>query len=72
MPTYATEIMRVARSITRLQSERRRLRKRLRAIDQELRHDNRTMRALLQAKDDAPQAPPLRVFGEAPAGVPKP
>ena len=64
MPTFETEIIRLARATTKLQAERRKLAKRIRDINTELRLNKRTMTKLVGELRPEEPMPPLRMFGE--------
>lgn len=64
--SYEADLLTAARTVARLQVRRRRLRQQLKALDAELRHARKILRALASAKEDRhPDVIPSRVFGEA-------
>lgn len=60
-----TELLATARAIARLQAKARRLRRELKQVAAELRHERKMLRGLV-ARMDTPDIAPSRVFG---AGV---
>ncbi len=65
MPTYEQEIMNAARAVARLQAQRRRLRKQLKQIGTELRHEQKILKAIASRNDERrPDVFPSRVFGD--------
>jgi len=69
--TYEAEIVRVLRTITRLQTQARRLRRQLKTNQIELRRERKNLRALQSALEERrPDAAPMRLFGGAVGMVP--
>ena len=64
MPTYETELLAAARAVARLQAKRRTLKRQLKQVAAELRHEKKMLRALAEKVDERrPDVWPSRVFG---------
>lgn len=65
MPTYEQELLNAARAVARLQTKRRKLRKELKRVAAELRHEQKMLRGIATRNDDRrPDVMPSRVFGD--------
>jgi chromosome segregation ATPase len=70
--TYEQELLNAARAVARLQSQRRSLRRKLRQLEVELRHERKILRAIASRNDERrPDVMPSRVFGDGVGLVPK-
>jgi hypothetical protein len=66
--SYEQEMLNGARAVARLQAKRRTLRRKLREVEQELRHEKKMLRALINRKDaPRPDVMPSRLFNGATA-----
>lgn len=63
--TYETELLRSARALARLQTQRRKLRRQLRAVETDIKLERKTLKALAaQDRDREPDVMPSRLFGD--------
>jgi hypothetical protein len=60
---YEAELVRSARSLARLQTQRRKLRRQLRVVETEIRAERKTLKALAAANRD-PDVVPSKLFGD--------
>lgn len=63
MPTYEQELLRSARNLARLQTQRRRLKRQLKACEKDIRAERKNLSALANRNTD-PDIIPSRVFGD--------
>lgn len=64
--TYEQELLTAARKVARLQVRRRTLRKAIKQVDADLRHERKMLRALANRDEDRrPDIAPSRLFGGA-------
>lgn len=63
MPTYEQELLTSARAVARLQHKRRKLKKELKQVAADLRHEQKMLRGLAQRTE--PDVAPCRLFGGA-------
>jgi len=72
MPTYEQELLTAARAVARLQARRRTLKKQLKQVAAELRHEQKMLKALASRDESRrPDVFPSRVFGDGVGLVPK-
>lgn len=65
MPSYEVELLAAARAVARLQAKRRQLRKQLKQVAADLRHEQKILRAIASRNDDRrPDVLPSRIFGD--------
>ena len=65
MPTHTEELVRAARRLATLQTTRRKLRRELKRVELDLRHEKKTLRALMGELDARrSDVMPSRVFGD--------
>jgi multidrug resistance efflux pump len=70
--TYEQELLTAARAVARLQAKRRSLRKRLKEVEAELRHEKKMLRAVANRNDaPRPDVMPSRLFNGATGYVEK-
>jgi multidrug resistance efflux pump len=70
--TYEQELLNAARAVARLQTQRRKLRRQLKKVEADLRHERKMLRAIANRNDERrPDVMPSRVFGDAVGLVPK-
>lgn len=71
-PTYEQELLNSARAVARLQAKRRSLRRKLKQVDADLRHEKKMLRGIANRNDERrPDVMPSRVFGDGVGLVPK-
>lgn len=64
MPTHEDELIARARELQRLQTKRRRLRRNLRAVEADIKHVRKMLKAIKAASEGRrPDAAPDRLFG---------
>lgn len=62
----ASQMVRMARNVSKLENEKRELTARLKEVTQTLRFEKRALKALAQqAAEHDPHTPPMRLFGES-------
>jgi len=59
--TFEAELMRCARNVARIQARRRRLKRELKRLEQELRTERKNLKAIAAVKE--PDVVPSRLFG---------
>jgi len=71
--SYEQELLTAARAVARLQNKRRALKRQLKEVEGELRHERKMLRALANRNDERrPDVLPSRLFGGATGYAPTP